>query len=132
MVKRSKYHNTKVEYGGMKFDSKKELKRWLQLLDLEKTGEISNLRRQVEYTLIPNFYKTEIVRLKTKTKTVEKFDGYGVKYCADFVYNTKSGEEIVEDVKALTSKGKFGVVDKSYLLKKKMMRYLLGIIVKEV
>lgn len=45
-----------------KYDSKKEYDRWLELQMLEKTGEIVNLRRQVEYELIPAKYETVKVK----------------------------------------------------------------------
>lgn len=49
---RSKYGNIKVEYDGMKFDSKKELKCWQELKLREKAGEIYRLKRQVPFDLI--------------------------------------------------------------------------------
>lgn len=48
-----------------KYDSKKEYDRWLELQMLEKTGEIVNLRRQVEYELIPAHYEMIFVKEKT-------------------------------------------------------------------
>lgn len=48
-----------------KYDSKKEYDRWLELQMLEKTGEIVNLRRQVEYELIPAHYEMIFVKDKT-------------------------------------------------------------------
>ena len=47
-----------------KYDSKKEYDRWLELQLLEKAGEISDLRRQVEFELIPAKYET--VHIKDK------------------------------------------------------------------
>lgn len=38
----------------MGFDSHSEYARWLELLDMERRGEISELRRQVEYELTPD------------------------------------------------------------------------------
>jgi len=49
--KPSKYKNTRCEYMGEKFDSKKELNRHLVLLDMQKRGEIKNLKRQPRYKL---------------------------------------------------------------------------------
>lgn len=48
-----------------KYDSKKEYDRWLELQMLEKTWEIVNLRRQVEYELIPAHYEMIFVKEKT-------------------------------------------------------------------
>lgn len=50
---KNKYHSKKVEVGGIIFDSKKEAKRYSELLLLEKAGAISELQRQVKYILIP-------------------------------------------------------------------------------
>lgn len=47
-----------------KYDSKKEYDRWIELQLLEKAGEISELRRQVEYELIPAKYETVYVKDK--------------------------------------------------------------------
>ncbi len=48
---RSKYGNTKCEWRGEKFDSKKELERHLVLLDMQNKGEIRALKRQVSFKL---------------------------------------------------------------------------------
>lgn len=39
-----------------KYDSNREHERWLKLQQMEKDGAISDLRRQVEYEIIPNQY----------------------------------------------------------------------------
>lgn len=49
-----------------KYDSKKEYDRWLELQIMQRTGEISELRRQVEFELIPAKYET----VKVKDRTV--------------------------------------------------------------
>ncbi len=104
-----KYHNHRIETQDGKFDSEKEFRRWQELKLLERAGKISNLRRQVTYTLVPS-QKTEDGTLRA------------VKYIADFVY-TKNGSEFVEDAK--------GVKTPEYVIKKKLMKYLLNITVKE-
>ena len=48
-----KYRNKKVEVDGILFDSKKEANRYMELKLLEKAGEITDLKRQVRYELIP-------------------------------------------------------------------------------
>ena len=74
----AKYGNTKVEVDGMPFDSKREAARWRELRMLERAGEISDLRRQVRYELVP------------------KLPGERpVDYIADFVYRDKNGNEVV-------------------------------------
>lgn len=119
-----KYHNRRVEYEGIVFDSLKEKRRYCQLQLMEKQGIISDLRLQVPYELLPAIYEDEIVKLKTKTKIVKRCVQKSVKYVADFVYKDRYEYEIVEDVK--------GQRTKEYILKKKMMRALLGITITEV
>lgn len=102
--KKPKYNNKKVEYNGIKFDSKKELKFYLQLLEREQNGEVSNIRLQVPFTLQPSF--------KFNGKTIR-----AITYKADFVYydNTDKKEHIV-DTK--------GFRTEVYKIKKKIMLYL--------
>ena len=47
-----------------KYDSKKEYDRWLELQILQRAGEVSELRRQVEFELIPAKYETVHVKDK--------------------------------------------------------------------
>lgn len=60
-----------------KYDSKKEYDRWLQLQALQRAGEISELRRQVEYELIPAKYETVKVKVKTVRKWFVGDPGFG-------------------------------------------------------
>ena len=76
----NKYHAKKVTYFGETFDSQKEGERWLYLRSLQKKGKISNLRRQVDFTLTPSHPE---VKLR---------DG---KYRADFVYE-ENGKTITD------------------------------------
>lgn len=48
-----------------KYDSTKEYYRWLALQQDEKNGKITNLRRQVEYEIIPAKYEDQVVRYKS-------------------------------------------------------------------
>lgn len=106
---RRKYGNQKPTYNGVKFDSKAEMMRYIQLSDMEAKGEISQLRMQVPYELQPSF--------KIENKTIR-----AIKYVADFVYIDKDGKEHIEDVK--------GMETKEYILKRKMMAYR-GYIIEE-
>lgn len=45
-AKKSKYKNVPVVADGVRFDSKKEYSRWVELKRLEALGEISHLERQ--------------------------------------------------------------------------------------
>lgn len=104
--KKSKYGNKKVEFEGEVFDSKKELARWLVLRMRVLAGEITELRRQVEFVL--------------------KVEGEKIcSYIADAVYK-ENGELVVEDTKS-----KFTRTLPVYRLKKKLMKSILGIIIKE-
>ena len=123
MVRRRKYGNKTISNALGEFDSKGEYQRWLFLLDAQREGRISNLRRQVEYELLPTQYKTEIVHLKTKDKAVQRVAERAVTYIADFVYE-KDGETIAEDFK--------GFPDDKYPIKRKMMLFFHGISVREV
>lgn len=49
---RNKFGAKKTQVGDIRFDSKKEANRWMELQLLERGGEISNLRRQVRIPLI--------------------------------------------------------------------------------
>lgn len=125
---RGKYGNRKVTVDGKVFDSKKEARYYLFLKEAEKRGEISGLRLQVPYELIPAIYEDEVVHLKTKDKVVRKCVQKAVHYVADFVYlDNATGREEVVDVKG-------GQATKTdvYKLKKKMMLAFNGIAITEV
>jgi len=85
-AKPSKYGNTKVIYEGMKFDSRRELTRWLHLVALQKAGELSELERQVVFVLAP------AVVIQGKRRPA-------LRYVADFVYTDAGGNTVTEDVK---------------------------------
>lgn len=126
----NKYYNIKTKTtDGLVFDSYKEARRWEQLLLLQKAGEITELRRQVSYELIPAQYETyeryseSGKRLKDGVRLVER----KAEYVADFVYHdVKTGELIVEDTKSPATK------TKEYILKRKLMRLIHGIKIREV
>lgn len=109
-TKQNKYHNKKVEYDGIKFDSVKEKNRYIGLKQLERLGVIQNLQRQVKYELQPSF--------KLNEKTIRS-----ITYIADFVY-IQDGVEVIEDVK--------GMRTKEYLLKKKLFEYKYQKEIKEI
>ena len=122
----TKYNAHKTEIDGIEFPSKHEANRYCELKLLERAGEISNLRLQVDFELIPNQYRYEKrygkngKPLKDKQILLER----KVVYRADFVYTDKDGSQVVEDTK--------GFKTKEYLLKRKLMLYVHGIAVQEV
>ena len=128
MRRASKYYNIKTRaLDGTVFDSHKEARRWDELLLLQRAGKITELRRQVEYELIPAQYETyerygkKGQRLKDGVRLLER----KVCYVADFVYtDAETGENIVEDAK--------GVRTKDYILKRKLMLALHSIRIREV
>lgn len=102
------------------FDSKKEAKRYEELKMLESAGEIKDLQTQVKYVLIPS--------QRIDGKVIER----ECSYKADFVYTTKDGETVVEDVKPFDKKhGKF-LTTPEYTIKRKLMLWLKGIRIKQV
>lgn len=107
----NKYRAKKTEIDGIRFDSQKEALRYRELKLLEKAGEITELKRQVEFVLIP--------QQKRNGKVVER----RCSYFADFVYHDKDGEMIVEDTK--------GVRTPDYIIKRKLMLQLFDIKVVE-
>lgn len=125
----NKYGNKVLNVDGQKYDSKKEYYYWLFLQDRQKKGEITNLRRQVAFEIIPEVteeYVKHFVRKpdEVRTKVVQP----AVHYMADFVYtDTKTGQEEVVDVKSEATRK-----DKVYILKKKMMRAFKHIVIVEV
>ena len=93
----NKYHAKKVVFDGITFDSRKEGLYYLKLKDMERRGEISNLRLQIPYELLPAIYRDEVVHLKTKDKVVQKLVQRAVYYVADFVCY----DHIIVELKAL-------------------------------
>lgn len=96
--KRSKFNAKITELDGIKFASKAEAKRWGELKLLERSKQITDLRRQVRIPLYVNG------RLITT-------------YVADFVYRER-GREIVEDSK--------GFITPEFRIKAKLYEAVFG------
>ena len=118
---RPKYGNTKIKNAYGTFDSQLELARFVFFSNRQKEGEISGLRRQVEYLLIPAQYGTEIRHLKTKDKEVRVLLERPCSYIADFVYE-RNGKTIVEDCK-----GAKAIITETAKIKKKLLLWVHGI-----
>ena len=120
----NKYHNKKTIIDGIEFDSKKEARRYVILKDLQQRGQISDLKTQVKYVLIPAQREPDIVGPKggiTKGKLLER----ECAYIADFSYfDERTNQMVVEDTKG------FRTAD--YTIKRKLMLYVHGIKIKEV
>ncbi|PWT80199.1 MAG: hypothetical protein C5B44_05670 [Acidobacteria bacterium] len=98
------------KYGAKKtngYHSKKEADRAAELHAMAKIGVITDLKEQVSFELVP------------------KQDGErAVKYIADFQYTLPDGRVVTEDVK--------GFRTPVYVLKRKLLRYVHGITIREV
>ena len=119
---KSKYHSRKIIRDGITFDSVKEYRRFRDLSLLEKAGKITELKRQVEFVLIPAQREPDIIGKRggvKKGKTIE----LKCSYIADFTYKV-NGETVVEDTK--------GFRTKDYIIKRKLMLYMHVIRVKEI
>jgi len=106
MRKRLKYRNIPITVNGIKFDSKAEYKRFVELELLQKAGKISNLQMQKDFELQPSFQDNQGEKRRS------------IKYIADFVYK-ENGAIIVEDLKS-----KITAKDSTYKIKKKMLLWL--------
>lgn len=111
--KPSKYRNVKTEVDGQTFDSAKEARRFDELRILLQAGQISDLKCQVKFDLLPS-QKTSVGTLR------------GVSYIADFTYK-QNDELVVEDVKS-----NFTRKLPMYVVKKKLMMHMHHIEIKEV
>ena len=129
---RPKYGNHKIKNDYGTYDSQLEYARFIFLSNRGKEGEITHLRRQVEYLLIPAQYGTEIKHLKTKDKEVRVLLERSCSYIADFVYE-RNGETIVEDCKGDDKpyRGKtLSTQTAEFKIKKKLMLWVHQIQVK--
>ena len=105
---KSKYGNRKTVVDGITFDSKREAARYQQLKMMEKAGEITRLRLQPRFELVP------------KNKTFR-----AVHYIADFDYFfVKDDRYVVEDAKGFRAD--------IYKIKQKLMYHVHGINIEEV
>lgn len=110
--RRAKYGNRQVELDGLRFDSKREAQRYVELKLLERAGEISDLQLQVPFEIIPGVADEQTGRILQKPTT----------YIADFTYRDH-GQFVVEDAK--------GYRTEVYRLKRKLMLWRHGIRIKE-
>jgi hypothetical protein len=110
-AKQNKYHNEKIVYNGIKFDSKREKNFYIKLKLLESYNMITELKRQVKYEIQPSY---EINGKKVRAIT----------YIADFTYKDKKGKKHIVDVK--------GMKTEVYKLKKKIFEYRYNLEIEEV
>lgn len=122
----SKYKASKCEYDGIKFDSKREMKRYIFLKGMEEQGKIQNLQRQVKFVLIDACREPSTYNSKGREvlgKVIER----ECSYIADFTYKCE-GSLIVEDVKGYRRGQAYAL----FTIKRKLMLSRYGIRVNEV
>lgn len=124
----AKYHNEPTVVNGIRFDSRKEARRYDELMVMLRAGEIRNLRLQAQYTLQESFITPEGTRIRA------------IKYVADFAYDKRNKPNrnqpdlnepvcwthVVEDVKSRATK------TPQYEMKKKLMYEKFRIEIREV
>lgn len=108
-----KYKNQKVtDPDGTTFDSRAEHRHWCHLVLMQKAGEITELKRQVPFELVPAQVAPDGSKIRATT------------YIADFTYRDKAGTLIVEDPKGFSTP--------EWRIKRKLMLQVHGIWVREV
>ncbi len=126
-ARESKYHNQQDERAtgsgaSIRFDSKKEARRFDELMAMLRTGRIRGLKLQPQFTLQEAYTTVEGVRVRA------------IRYQADFSYELavehpvdESGWlPVVEDVKSRATRTRV------YAMKKKLMQERFGIDIQEV
>jgi len=106
-----KYHAKATEVDGIRFASKKEARRYSDLMLLWKVEKIAGLELQPRYLLGTD--KNPVLQRSSRYP-----NGRRVSYLADFrYYDRESSSEVVEDVKGMDtplSKLKRAVVEAQY------------------
>lgn len=100
VARMTKYRAEPTVVDGIRFASKKEARRYSDLMLLQRAGEIRNLQRQVK------------IPLQGKDAPIRTPKGRQAHYIADFTYFTEAAF-VVEDVK--------GKATPVYLLKKAIL-----------
>ena len=118
--KPEKYHAIRTECAGIKFRSKKEARRYEDLMQMLQEGVIRKLKLQPQFTLQESFMTETGARVRA------------IRYTADYSYEIQDAKAfggwryVVEDVKSTATR------TKEYLRNKKMMREKFGIDITEV
>jgi hypothetical protein len=106
----AKYRNRPCTVGAEKYRSQRERDRHQELVLLQRAGQIAGLTREVPFLLVVPV-------------TIHGRRRPAVRYYADFVYSTNTGETIVEDCK--------GMRTPVYNLKRHLMMSVHGIEIRE-
>ena len=113
LQQKSKYKNEPVYRGKIRFASKKEARRYDELMLLLRAGKIEKLKLQPQFVLQEAYTTPEGERIRAIT------------YLADFSYE-RGGKLVVEDVKSR------GTATDKYRIKRKLLQERYGITVVEV
>lgn len=105
--RRNKYNAKPVSVDGLKFDSRAEYERWLDLKSLQADGKITGLQLHPRFELQPAFTSASGQRYRAIT------------YTADFEY-MRDGVRVIEDVK-----GNKATQTRDFVLRWKILAYLL-------
>jgi len=123
LPQKSKYHNQPDHRGSIRFDSRKEARRYDELMLLLKAGKIRDLKLQPQFTFQESYVTPDGDRVRAR------------RYRADFSYTRPTGPDmngqvywvpVVEDVKSRATR------TRQYIDKKKQMLEKFGIIIQEV
>lgn len=113
----NKYNNKITIVNGIKFSSRKEAKRYGELLLLVRSNKITDLRMQVPFELVDK----QLLAGESRVKSA-------IRYVCDFCYyDISRGGMIIEDVKSDATKK-----NKLYRTKKHLMKALLGLDIIEI
>lgn len=124
----NKYHNQQTERLGIRFDSKKEARRFEELMLRLSAGEIRKLRLQQDFTLqeaytLPTGQRVRAIRYRADFCYEERpafWRGYEAE-CPDDGWNL-----VVEDVKSRATR------TREYIIKRKLMLERHNIEIREV
>lgn len=118
-VTTNKYHAQPVRVDGVRFASKREARRYQELVALAQAGQIRDLERQPVYPiLVPDRWTHESPEHLLRQVGV---------YTADFrYYDLELGALVVEDVKSAPTK------TTAYRLRKRLVEAIHGIKIREV
>ena len=117
----NKFGARKTVYNGITFDSTVERDRYRYLYYQQQRGEISGLRLQVRFLIIPKLTRIVEIQLKTKIRYEERVVEMASHYTADFVY--REGDfYVMEDVKNAYSQE-----IRDYPLRRKLMMQKIAV-----
>lgn len=121
--KKAKYHNQPTTRGALRFDSKKEARRYDELMLMLRAGTIRDLKLQPQFTLQESYITPEGERVRA------------IRYVADFSFERATAPDAqgrvyyiktVEDVKSEATR------TEKYKIKRKLFREKMGFDITEV